>query len=178
MQNDPSCVWQYRQDVWKIYITRRRLCLGRKNDFHYFCDFGYFLAPRVFRSVRCFITVAQDKPFVVSKAESIYKKYLQRYPTQKDLSNVILEYLQNPRRGFGNFDFRFSIPELLYRGVPVPLYRNDFPNKTAILMILEAKANHLIRNARTHWEKARADGVIHFLKLFKNAVGECRREDT
>jgi len=130
--------------VWQIVIERACDISNKDKDL-YNCAFGYFVSPQYFLPVRTALGYCQDPNQMIVSVGFTYRKYLQRFPTQKVLSEAILEYLQNPRRLFGNLDTRVgsNCVDLTYRGVPVPLLREDFPNKAAIIMALETKVRHV-----------------------------------
>jgi len=66
-----------------------------------------------------------------------YKHRLKQFTTQQEFSIKLFNYLKDPRRKLQNIDI--SHHDLFYREVPIPLFREDFPNKAAIMMALDTK---------------------------------------
>ena len=165
-------VWQYCQDVWQIRVVNRRRHskLGGLESYYY--EFGYFRNRNFFSIIfhdALYVRTDNPKPrpAIFEEKAAKHKRKLRRFPTQKTLSDEILKYLRNPHRAFGNFNFRYHCTELLYRGIPVPIFRDDFPNRTAIIMAIETKLVHLKKH---NPEFPRKSAMDYFLKYLKERI--------
>ena len=62
-----------------------------------------------------------------------------KFKNQKEISDKLLKYLSNSRNKGKALSFHMGSLELLFRQVPVPWKRYDFPNKMALLLAIETK---------------------------------------
>ena len=144
-----------KNDVWYVRVTKEAVwhSLGG----YYEAEIGYYLEPDRIEVVCGYCDSS------LTSINNFIEKVFCGYQTQEELSADILKYLQDPKRGLQNFHLRVDHPfvHLLYHWLPVPIYREDFPNKSAIVMALEAKAKHLSQKRK--WLR-KTESIQYFLK--------------
>ena len=123
-------------DVWRIKVGRRDYSC---KDRSFFCLFGYVEQDETFHPV--FDHFARS----AKRAREIADQFsgsLCRFKNQRTLSKSLLRFLQNPANRQQIIDFLVLYwdnrnGEMVYHSVPVPIYRNDFPNRTKIIMSID-----------------------------------------
>jgi len=131
----------FEHDVWQVRTEEPRPSLD-----NYTYKVGYITTHDKFRWVYMeyfWVKEARDK-----KAHTVINK-VKRFASQKDISKKLLRFLLKVegKMHIASKDLLYweTLPraELMFRGVPVPIHRQDFPNKSAILLILDTKIQAL-----------------------------------
>jgi len=127
----------YTQDVWQVYRRER----DKYIEFHT----GYLLQiPGEFYP--CYVdTAARDNEIAV---QNLIENRLQKFETQAVLSDSLLVYLKttNSHAALRRVMWYSTPGRLLYEGVPVPLLRDDFPNRNVIIFMLETHIIHEVKS--------------------------------
>ena len=126
----------YAHDVWRIMTGRRTH--GHTSQY-FFCLCGYIGEDEAFH-----LAIGESAPNKreIKEIASMFADSLRKYKNQKALSSSMLEFLHSPENAHEVLDdlklyWDDLTGELIYRSVPVPIYRDDFPNRTEIILAID-----------------------------------------
>ena len=127
----------YKHDVWQIRVDK----YDTTYEDRYLCQFGYVTPSGIFHIVCGYNSRNKD---TIINAATEYAKVLYRFETQQEMSAELLKFLQNPQSASTIFELGYvwwnaANGELTYRDVPVPIYRNDFPDRMTIILALDTQ---------------------------------------
>ena len=166
---------EFQHDVWQIQTFRKSSSL--------LIRVGYIIPCKEIKEKHQYVVGIEEKldeydPERFRDCETqaryriqIYKKILRNFKDQRDMSNQLLRYLQNKENV--SYDILTNYwgwqATFLYKRVPIPLLHPNFPNKGAIMLLLEAKGKLLAGQPERYVEwKETIDRIKYTMRLLKS----------
>ena len=165
---------KFQHDIWQIRLACSRITNKRKELWRIMVREGYTIPTKKGTRFICtnhnsFIIPEHCLGIGLANARKRIERrgfQLKVFRNHKSMGKQLLQHLQEETENIP--DIRvvgFCKPSIEYKGVPIPFLHPNFPNRGAIMLLLEARAEQLLPDERDAVRKGIEEVKNKFKKI-------------